>query len=228
MWLERSPGNGSGMVFQIWNRGLDPQEQALRTNSVKHRIEKTSETSLRVLLASLKQHVILSVDVGSLSRENIGSGTTGLYVYIGSLAEGMVRVYRQVFRPSSHTKCRVEKRRITWDRSVKRHAADEQLVRYYCSAHRYTEVSHIDIAGPVEQNILTTDGEVERYKDLALKSKIIHSHEIDSTTHRDWYTISKNEKGLLLEVWSLPNSFGWAQLLTILGTYHILRKALCL
>ena len=119
MWLERSPGNGSGMVFQIGNRGLDPQEQALRTNSVKHRIEKTSETSLRVLLASLKQHVILSVDVGSLSRENIGSGTTGLYVYTGSLAEGMVRVYRQVFRPSSHTKCRVEKRRITWDRSVK-------------------------------------------------------------------------------------------------------------
>lgn len=109
-----------------------------------------------------------------------------------------------------------------------RHAADVQLVRYYCSAHRYTEVSHIDIAGPVEQNILTTDGEVERYKDLALKSKIIHSHKIDSTTHRDWYTISKNEKGLLLEVWSLLNSFGRAQLLAILGTYHILRKALCL
>ena len=62
-------------------------------------------------------------------------------------------------------------------------------------------MSHIDIAGPVEQNILTTDGEkVERYKDLAPKSKIIHSLEIDSTTHRDWYTISKNEKGLVLEV----------------------------
>lgn len=47
VWLERIPGNGSGMVFKIGNKRLDPQEQALRKNSVKHRIEKTSETPLR-------------------------------------------------------------------------------------------------------------------------------------------------------------------------------------
>lgn len=47
MWLERSPGNGSGMVFKIRNKRLDPQEQALRKNSVKHGIEKTYETIIR-------------------------------------------------------------------------------------------------------------------------------------------------------------------------------------
>ena len=58
-----------------------------------------------------------------------------------------------------------------------RQAAEVQLARYYCSAQRYTEVAHIDIAGPVDQNILTTEVEkVERYQNLALKSKRINSH----------------------------------------------------
>ena len=84
-----------------------------------------------------------------------------------------------------------------------RQAADVQLARYYCSAQRYTEVAHIDITGPVDQNILTTEVEkVERYQNSALKSKRIHSHESDNTTHRDWYPISKNEKGLVWEVTS--------------------------
>ena len=47
MWLERIPGNGSGTVFKIGNKRLDPQEQASRKNSVKHGIEKTSETTPR-------------------------------------------------------------------------------------------------------------------------------------------------------------------------------------
>jgi len=85
-----------------------------------------------------------------------------------------------------------------------RQAADVQLARYYCSAQRYTEVAHIDIAGPVDQSILTTEVEkVARYQNLALKSKRINSDESDesdSTTHRDWYPISKNEKGLVWEV----------------------------
>ena len=91
-----------------------------------------------------------------------------------------------------------------------RQAAEVQLARYYCSAQRYTEVAHIDIAGPVDQNILTTEVEkVERYQNLALKSKRINSHESDNTTHCDRYAISKNEKGLVWEV-TLLNSFGRA------------------
>ena len=91
-----------------------------------------------------------------------------------------------------------------------RQAAEVQLARYYCSAQRYTEVAHTDIAGPVDQNILTTEVEkVERYQNLALKSKRINSHESDNTTHCDWYAISKNEKGLVWEV-TLLNSFGRA------------------
>lgn len=71
-------------------------------------------------------------------------------------------------------------------------------------------MAHIDIAGPVDQNILTTEVEkVERYQNLALKSKRINSHESDNTTHCDWYAISKNEKGLVWEV-TLLNSFGRA------------------
>ncbi|CAH3035021.1 unnamed protein product [Porites lobata] len=41
-------------------------------------------------------------------------------------------------------------RRIIWDR---RQAADAQLARYYCSTQSYTEVAHIDIAGP-EQKLI--------------------------------------------------------------------------
>ena len=47
MWLERSPGDGSGMVFLKNGNGgliLAAQEQALRTNSVKHSID--TETPL--------------------------------------------------------------------------------------------------------------------------------------------------------------------------------------
>ena len=49
MWLERSPGDGSGMFF--FKKGtegliLAANEQGLRTTLVKHSIEKTSETPL--------------------------------------------------------------------------------------------------------------------------------------------------------------------------------------
>lgn len=82
-----------------------------------------------------------------------------------------------------------------------RQAADVQLARYYCSAQRYTEVAYIDRAGPVDQNILTTEVEkVARYHNVALKSKRINSHESDCPTHCDWYPISRNEKGFVWEV----------------------------
>ena len=87
-------------------------------------------------------------------------------------------------------------RRIIWDR---RQAADAQLARYYCSAQSYTEVAHIDIAGPGGPKYPYYWGG-EGGKVSRLKSKRIHSHESDSTTHRDWYTISKNKKSLVWEV----------------------------
>ena len=73
-------------------------------------------------------------------------------------------------------------RRIIWDR---RQAADAQLARYYCSAQSYTEVAHIDIAGPGGPKYPYYWGG-EGGKVSRLKSKRIHSHESDSTTHRDW------------------------------------------
>ena len=99
-----------------------------------------------------------------------------------------------------------------------RQAAEVQLARYYCSAQRYTEVAHTDIAGPVDQNILTTEVEkVERYQNLALKSKRINSHKSDNTTHCDWYAprMKKAWYGRLLCLTVLDEHSCWPSLVLL-------------
>lgn len=92
MRLVRSPGDGSGMVFQRGTEGLIlvTQEQALRKNSETAQIRRLRHCFVGCAGTPLKQSGILPVGGGSLPKENTGSATTRwLYGSTGSCVESM-------------------------------------------------------------------------------------------------------------------------------------------
>ena len=92
------------------------------------------------------------------------------------------------------------------------------------------EWTPIDIAVPMDQNIINTEKEkVDRYQDLAFEIKRIHKASkvtVMPIVTGALGTISNNAKSWH-EKLKIQDIVGSAQLSAILGTAHILRKVLC-
>ena len=213
---------------------LAAQEQALRKNSIKHSIDKTSETPLCRLCGNSTETVrhIISGCKRLAQRE-----------YKKSHDKVALRVHREMCRKYG-IECTdkwydhqplavVENRdvRITWDMTVftdkklNHNRPDITLVRKDTQ-----EWTLIDMAVPADQNISTEEEKVDRYQDPAFEIKRIHRASkvtVIPIVIGTLGIVSRNLKSWH-EKLEIPEIVGSTQLSAVLGTAHILRKVLCL
>ena len=178
MWLERSPGDGSGMVFlKKGTEGLilAAQEQALKTNSIKHSIDKISETTLSKLSrdsTETVQHIVSGCRKLAQREYRKHQDNVAILVHWKLCTKYELECTDKWYDHQPLSVAEIGEVRITWDMTIytdkrlKHNRPDVSLV------HKDTqEWTLIDIVMPADQNILTT--EEERYQELAFKVKRI-------------------------------------------------------
>ena len=158
---------------------LAAQEQALRTNSIKHSIDKTSETSLCRLCRDCSEtvrHIVSEYKKLAQREYRKRHDKVALWVH-WEICRKYGRECTDKWydhQPLAVTENREV--RITWDMTVytgkklNYNRPDSTLARKDTQ-----EWTPIDIAVPVDQNIINTEEEkVDRYQDLAFEIKRIH------------------------------------------------------
>ena len=213
---------------------LASQEQALRTNSIKYSIDKTSETPLCRLYGDATKrvrHIVCGCK--KLAHREYGKrhDEVALRVHWEMCRYGIEcndKWYDHQPLPTAEN----GEVRITWemtiytDKVLKHNRPDITLV------HKDTQKwILIDIAVPVDQNITRTEEEnVEKYQELAFEIRRLHGASkvtIIPIVIGAFGSISKGAKTWFGKL-DVPEFLGSVQLSVILGTAHLLREVLCL
>ena len=214
---------------------LAAQEQALRTNSIKHSIDKTSQTPLCRLCGESTDtvwHIVSGCKKLTQNEYRKRHDKVALWVQWEMCRKYGIDCNDKWYDHQPLPIVENGDVRVTWDMTiytdkvVKHSRPDITLV------HKDTQDwTLIDIAVPADQNIIRTEEEkVEKYQDLAFEIRRIHG-----ATKVTVIPIVIGALGSILKrakTWydklGVPEFIGSVQLSAILGTAHLLRKALCL
>ena len=213
---------------------LAAQEQALRTNSIKRSIDKTSETPLCRLCGDCSEtvrHIVSGCKKLAQREYRKRHDKVALQVHWKICRKCGIECTDKWYNHKPLAVTENREVRITWDMTVytdkklNHNRLDITLVQKDTQ-----EWTLIDIAVSADQNIINTEEEkVDRYQDLAFEIKRIHRASkvtVIPIVIGALGTISKNAKSWH-EKLKIPDIIGSAQLSAILGTAHILRKVLC-
>ena len=213
---------------------LAAQEQALRTNSIKHSIDKTSETPLCRLCGDTSEtvrHIISGCKKLAQGEYRKRHDKVALRVHWEICRKYGIECTDKWYDHQPLAVAENRDVRITWDMTVytdkklNHNRPDITLLRKDTQ-----EWTLIDIAVPADQNIINTEEEkVAKYQELAFEIKRIHRASkvtVIPIVIGALGTISKNAKTWHGKL-DIADIVGSAQLSAILGTAHILRKVLC-
>ena len=214
---------------------LAAKEQALRTNSIKYNIDKTPETPLCRSCGDATETVRQIVS---------GCKKLGPREYRKRHDKVALRVHWEMCRKYGiecndkwydHQPLPTAENgevRITWDMTIytdkvlKHNRPDITLV------HEDTQKWTLnDIAVPADQNIIRTEKEkVEKYQELVFEIRRIHGASKVTIIPIVIGALGSISKGAKTRFGNLgvPDFLGSVQLSAILGTAHLLRKALSL
>ena len=213
---------------------LAAQEQALRTNSIKYSIDKTSETPLCRLCGDATETVrhIVSGCKKLAQREYRKRHDKVLQVHWEMCGKYGIECTDKWYDHQPLPITENGEVRITWDMTIytdkvlKHNRPDITLM------HEDTQKwTLIDIAVPADQNITQTEEKkVEKYQELAFEIRRIHGASkvtIIPIVIGALGSKSKSSKAWFCKL-VVPDFLGSVQLSAILGTAHLLRKVLCL
>jgi len=213
---------------------LASQEQALRTNSIKYSIDKTSETPLCRLCGESTEtvrHIVSGCKKLAQNENRKRHDKVALRVHWDVCRKYGIECTEKWYDHQPLSIVENGAVRVTCDMTIytdkvlKHNRPDITLV------HKDTQKwTLIDITVQADQNIIRTEEEaVQKYQDLAFEiwihgaSKVtiiaIVIGAIGSTSKRAkaWY-----------DKLGVPEFIGSVKLSAILGTAHLLRKVLCL
>ena len=214
---------------------LAAQEQALRTNSVKHSIDKTSQTPLCRLCGESTEtvwHIVSGCKKLAQNAYRKRHDKVALRVHWEMCRKYGIDCNDKWYDYQPLPIVENGEVRVTWDMTIytdkvlKHNRPDITLV------HKDTQDwTLIDIAVPADQNIIRTEEEkVEKYQDLAFEIRRIHGASkvtVIPIVIGALGSISKRAKTWYDKL-GVPEFIGSVQLSAILGTAHLLRKVLCL
>ena len=196
---------------------LAAQEQALRTNSIKHSVDKTSQTPLCRLCGESTETVWHIVSGCKKFAQN---------EYRKRHDKVALRVHWEMCR-----KYGIDCTDKWYDHQPLPIVENGEVRVTITLVHKDTQSwTLIDIAVPANQNTIRTEEKMEKYQDLAFEIRRIHGASkvtVISIVIGGLVSISKRAKTWYDKL-GVPEFIGSVQLSAILGTAHLLRKVLCL
>ena len=204
---------------------LAAQEQALKTNSIKHSIDKTSEAPLCRFCGESTEtvrHIVSGCKKLAQNEYRKRHDKVALRVHWEVCRKYGIECTEKWYDHQPLPIVETGEVRVTWDMTiytdkVLKHRPDITLVRK--DTQKWTL---IDIAVPADQNIIRTEEEkVEKYQDLVFKIRRIHG--------ASKVTIIPIVIGALGSISKRAKT--WYENLGVpefIGTAHLLRKVLCL
>ena len=214
---------------------LAAQEQALRTNSIKYSIDKTSETPLCRLCGETTEtvrHIVSGYKKLAQREYRKRNYKVALGVHWEMYRKYGIECTNKWYDHQPLSTAENGEVRITWDMTIytdkvlKHNKPDITLMPK--DTQKWTI---IDIAVPADQNIIQTEEEkVEKYQELAFEIRRIHGASkvtVIPIVIGALGGISKRSKAWYCKL-GVPDFLGSVQLSAILGTAHLLRKVLCL
>ena len=214
---------------------LTAQEQALRTNSIKYSIDKTSEIPLCRLCGDAPEtvrHIVSGCKKLAQREYRKRHDKVVLRVHWEMCRKYGIECTDRWYDHQPLPTVENGEVRITWDMTIytdkvlKHNRPDITLV------HKDTQKWTLtDIAVPADQNITRTEEEkVEKYQELAFEIRRIHGTSkvtIIPIVIGALGSISKGAKTWFGNL-DVPEFLGSVQLSAILGTAHLMREVLSL
>ena len=209
------------------------QDQALRTNAIKYKIDKTGETPLcRVCKEKPEtaRHIVSACPKLAQEEYKKRHDKVALRIHWELAKKHNIEHAEKWYDHIPAAVAETDTIQLKWDSTIytnnrlAHNRPDITLID-----KESNEWTLIDIAVPFDQNIVKTEDEkVERYQDLAFEIKREHRNakvEVIPVVIGALGAYSKNAKNFV-ERLKIPNILDGAQFSAILGTAHVLRKVL--
>ena len=214
---------------------LAAQEQALRTNLIKYRIDKSSETPLCRLCGDATEtvrHIVSGCKKLAQREYRKRHDKVALRVQWEMCRKYGMECNDKWYDHQPLPTTENGEVRITWDMTIYTDKVLKHNRPDITPVHKDTQkCTLIDIAVPADQNITRTEEKkVEKYQELAFEIRRIHGASkvtIIPIVIGALGSISNGAKTWFGKL-DVPDFLGSVQLSAILGTAHLLQKVLCL